>query len=287
VRAAITRNEAMLYRNAIAAMALASVLLSVSASAHDESKYPDWSGAWSRIGNPRWDTSRPQWAQQPPITPEYQRIYEANVADMNAGGQGTDPTYTCLAPGMPRSMIVYHPMEVVITPKTTYFLIDHIHDSRRIVTDGRDWPADVEPSFAGYSIGRWIDEDGVGRYDVLEVETRHMKGPRSFDATGIPLHSDNKTVVKERIYPDKANPQFLVDEITTFDNALTSPWRVVKRYQHSADMREAHRESVCAENNNHLKIGGDDFMLGADGRLMPVRKGQAPPDLRHFDQTRR
>ena len=34
-------------------------------------------------------------------------------------------------------------------------------------------------------------------------------------------------------------------------------------------------------------LGGDDFMLGADGRLMPVRKGQAPPDLRHFDQTRR
>jgi len=279
----------MLHRNAIAAMALASALLAASAGAraHDESKYPDWSGAWSRIGNPRWDTSKPQWAQEPPLTPEYQKIYEANVADMKAGGQGADPTYTCLAPGMPRSMIVYHPMEVVITPNTTYLLIDHIHDSRRIFTDGRDWPEEVELSFAGYSIGRWIDEDGDGRYDVLEVETRHMKGPRSFDATGIPLHSDNKTVVKERIYRDRSNPQFLVNEITTFDNALTRPWTVIKRYQHNPDLREAHRESVCAENNNHLKIGGDDYMLSADGLLMPVRKGQAPPDLQYFDQTGR
>ena len=176
----------MLHRNAIAAMALASALLAASAGAraHDESKYPDWSGAWSRIGNPRWDTSKPQWAQEPPLTPEYQKIYEANVADMKAGGQGADPTYTCLAPGMPRSMIVYHPMEVVITPNTTYLLIDHIHDSRRIFTDGRDWPEEVELSFAGYSIGRWIDEDGDGRYDVLEVETPFSQKIQTVGKTG-------------------------------------------------------------------------------------------------------
>jgi hypothetical protein len=32
--------------------------------------------------------------------------------------------------------------------------------------------------FEGYSIGKWVDEDGDGRYDVLEVETRALKGPR-------------------------------------------------------------------------------------------------------------
>ena len=40
---------------------------------------------------------------------------------------------------------------------------------------------DIEPSFAGYSIGKWIDEDGDGKYDVLEVETRDFKGPRVLD----------------------------------------------------------------------------------------------------------
>src|SRR5262245_31221697 len=69
-----------------------------------------------------------------------------------------------------------------------------------------NWPKDAEPSFMGYSIGKWIDEDGRGRYNVLEVETRNLKGPRAFDASGIPLHTDNQTVVKERIYLDKSDP---------------------------------------------------------------------------------
>ena len=64
------------------------------------------------------------------------------------------------------------------------------------------------PSFAGYSIGRWIDKDGDGRYDALEVETRWLKGPRDYDASGIPLHPDNQTIVKERIYLDKTDATF-------------------------------------------------------------------------------
>jgi hypothetical protein len=47
---------------------------------------------------------------------------------------------------------------------------------RRIVTDGRDWPKEIEPTFLGYSIGKWIDTDNDGRYDVLEIETRGLKG---------------------------------------------------------------------------------------------------------------
>jgi hypothetical protein len=37
---------------------------------------------------------------------------------------------------------------------------------RRIYTDGRDWPKDLDPTFTGYSIGKWIDEDGDDRFDV-------------------------------------------------------------------------------------------------------------------------
>src|SRR6267378_2995611 len=94
----------MLSRNVIGAIASAAVLLTtpMAAWAFDESKYPDWKGAWSRIGNPRWDTSKPPLAQQPPLTPEYQAIYEANLRDVATGGQGTDPTYTCLAPYLHR-----------------------------------------------------------------------------------------------------------------------------------------------------------------------------------------
>jgi len=37
-------------------------------------------------------------AQQAPLTPEYQKIFEASLADQKAGGQGGDPTYTCIPP---------------------------------------------------------------------------------------------------------------------------------------------------------------------------------------------
>mgnify|MGYP003342646201 CR=1 FL=1 len=47
--------------------------------------------------------------------------------------------------------------------------------ARRIFIDGRDWPKSPKPTFGGYSIGRWIDEDGDGTYDVLEAESRFFK----------------------------------------------------------------------------------------------------------------
>jgi hypothetical protein len=41
-------------------------------------------------------------------------------------------------------------------------------------------------------------------------------------------------------------------------------------------------ESVCAESNNHVQIGSENYMLSGDGYLMPTKKGQRPPDLKYF-----
>ena len=90
---------------------------------------------------------------------------------------------------MPRVTNGYSEIEFVITPETTHILVFHVLDSRRIFTDGREFPTDLAPSFLGISIGRWIDTNGDGRYDVLDVETRNLKGPRAFDASGLSLHT--------------------------------------------------------------------------------------------------
>jgi len=262
------------------ALAAALTLAVADARAFDETKFPDLKGQWHRIGAPRW--ANPKTA---PLTEEYRAIFAANLAEQAEGRQGTDPTYTCLSPGMPRIMNAYDPMEIVVTPHTTYILIEHIHDSRRIFTDGRDWSGDIEPTFAGYSIGQWIDEDGDGRYDVLVVETRHMKGPRSYDSTGLPLHRDNRTVVKERIFLAKADRNTLHDEITVIDNALTGPWTITKTYRRGQDPQPIWREAVCGEDNQHVVIGNENYFLSAEGHLMPTRKGQPPPDLRYFKQS--
>jgi hypothetical protein len=269
--------------HSIAAVVLTLSAAVATAQAYDETKYPDFEGQW-KLGPPtRWDPSKPLDKQEAPLTPEYQAIFEANLKDQQSGGQGTDPTFTCIIDGMPRAMNVVFPMEIVIKPKTTYIIIEYLSQLRRIYTDGRDWPKDADQAFMGYSIGNWIDTDGDGRYDELVVETRNFKGPRAYDPSGIPLHADNQTVVKERIFLDKANPDILHDEITTIDHALTRPWTVMKNYKR--ERNPIWIEMVCAEANPHLRIGKDTYMLSADGLLMPAKKDQPPPDLRYFKQS--
>jgi hypothetical protein len=275
----------MLDRSSIGAIALLAALgmTIAGAQAFDEAKYPDLSGQWHRVGGTQWDPSKPRsLGQQAPLTAEYQAVFEKGLADQDAGGHGDDLRFTCRSSGMPRIMTAVYPLEIVISPKTTYILSEYVMP-RRIYTDGRAWPEWVEPAFAGYSIGKWIDADGDGKYDVLEVETRHMKGPRDFDVDGLPLHKDNQTVIKERIFLDKANPAFLYDEITTIDHALTRPWTVLKKYKR--DSNPSWTEYDCNENNNHVAIGKENYFLSADGYLMPSRKGQRPPDARYFERA--
>ena len=286
----------MLFRISIAAATLAAALGLIigDAAAFDESKYPDWKGAWRRVavpgitGQPSYDpTKRGGRGQEAPLTAEYQALFEENLREQAAGGQGIDPTYTCLSPGMPRVMTTFAPFEIVVTPQMTNFLIQHIHDSRRIFTDRRGWPEKIVPTFVGYSIGRWIDTDGDGRYDVLEIETRGLKGPRTYDAAGIPLHADSQSIFKERVYSDKADPNILYDEITTIDNALTRPWTITKKYARLPVRQPEWVEEVCAEGNGDVEIRKEGYFLSGDGHLlMPTKKNQAPPDLRYFKQDR-
>jgi hypothetical protein len=287
----------MLYRSLLGAIALAALSVSIAnAEILDYSKYPNLKGQWSRFivsglpGQPSFDQTK-TWGfgQEAPLTPEYKAVLEASLADQAKGGQGnfTDGA-RCLAYGMPLMMAAFYPQEYVITPETTYILINNADHGRRIYTDGRDWPKEIEPTYQGYSIGKWLDEDGDGRYDILEVETRGpFKGPRVYDATGLPLHRDNQSIFKERIYLDQADPNILHDEITVIDRALTRPWTVDKRYIRNADPQPVWLEYVCNENNAQISVGKDNYYLSADGFLMPARKDQPPPDLRYFKQTQK
>jgi hypothetical protein len=142
----------------------------------------------------------------------------------------------------------------------------------------------IEPTYVGYSIGRWIDEDGDGNYDVLEVETRGFQGPRVYDASGLPLHFDNQSIFKERIFLDKADPKIIHDEVTVIDHALTRPWTVDKRYGHDPNSRPDWVEYICVE-GGLVAIGKQIYYLSGDGLLIPAKKDQPPPDLRYFKQT--
>jgi len=257
----------------------------VAAGAQEQSRFPDWSGQWVRgpgmgLG---WDPTKPLGrGQQAPLTPAYQAIFEAQLADKAEGGAGGDRTALCLPHGMPRMMIGIYPIELVVTPKITYVLTDYT-THRRIFTDGRDWPRELLPSYNGYSIGKWIDQRGGGRFDLLEVETRGFKSPRTFESSGLPLHDDGATVVRERISPDKSDPGLLHDEVTVEDHALTRPWTINRVYRRETNPVWDFVD--CAENNPHVLVGKEYYMISSDGFLMPTKRDQPAPDARYFNRA--
>ncbi len=285
----------MLYQSSTCAFAFAAALMMTmgGAPAADDAKYPNWKGQWLAIVTPglegrqfKFDPTKSRGlGQQAPLTPEYQKVLADSMADQAKGGLGNYPTARCLPGGMPR-MMATQAQEYIVTPETTYILLAGSEDStRRIFTDGRDWPNDIEPTYQGYSIGRWIDQDGDGRYSVLEVDTRGpFKGPRAYDASGLPLAFDNESIFKERFHLDKSNPNVLHNEITVFDHALTRPWSVDKTFRRNPNPRPSWREASCVEGNNQVLIGKENYFLSADGLLMPTKKDQPPPDLKYFKQ---
>jgi hypothetical protein len=280
-------------RERIAAIAIVALTLSAGVCAAEDAKYPDWTGQWLRFAvkistQPSHDQTKP-WGlgQEAPLTPEYEAVLRESIADQAKGGLGNFPTTLGRPAGMPHMMMAFQPLEFVVTPEVTYIMIASYDHYRRIFTDGRDFPTEAEPTYAGYSIGKWVDEDGDGTYDVLLVETRGFKGPRAYDEAGLPLHVDNQSIFRERIYRDKADPKIMHDQMTTIDHALTRPWTVDKKYVLNSEQYPIWPEYYIAEGNAQVMIGKENYFLSSDGLLMPTQKNQAPPDLRYFTSSRK
>src|SRR5258708_4117278 len=164
----------MLLRSSICAIVVsfaAALMMAGAIQAADAPKYPSWKGAWARWvptsaqrdpgnggtgftagGQPSFDQTKP-WGpgQQAPLTPEYQKVLADSMADQANGGEGNffDHAVRCMPGGMPLMTIAFTPLEFVVTPDTTYILIGGAEHFRRIFTDGRDWPKNIEPTYAG------------------------------------------------------------------------------------------------------------------------------------------
>jgi hypothetical protein len=284
----------MTRRSVFGILALAAVLaLTAGGTWAQDKHYPDWKGEWNAVyprmpgQQVRFDPTKAEGkAQEAPLTDEYKKIYDDNLVEQAQGRPGLFLYHSsCLPGGMP-IMMETGSFEFIITPETTYITADA--ELRRIFTDGRPWPTESQPTYHGYSIGRWIDEDGHGVYDVLEVETRGpFKGPRTYDASGLPLAFDNESTFKERFFRDKKDPDILHDVITVFDHALTRPWTVDRTYRRSAQKYPNWDRPSCLETTSYVTIGKEFYMVNQDGYLMPTTKGQQPPDARYFPTAKK
>jgi hypothetical protein len=153
------------------------------------------------------------------LKPEDMRPWAANLYKQHAGNFHRDTDMiTCLPPG-PKAGIsgVGLPMKIVQTPDLVVILYEYQTLYRQIFTDGRGLPEDPNPTWMGYSVGRW---DG----DTLVVTTAGYNDRTTLDVIGHP-HSDGLHVTERFRRRDAGHIdlQVTLDDPKAYSRAWTLP----------------------------------------------------------------
>src|SRR6185436_8687467 len=166
-----------------------------------------------------------------PMRPEAAAIFRQRAA-----GQGKDsPMSHCLPGGIPFSSLIA-PFKIVQTRRLMALIMEDNNPTRQIHLDGRMHPDERQPSWMGYSIGRW---DG----DTLVVDTVGFNDRSWLDTAGHP-HSEGMHVVERFTRRDFGH----IDTAITIDDAAmyTKPFTIQVRHRLLPDSDIL--EAVCAEN---------------------------------------
>jgi hypothetical protein len=142
--------------------------------------------------------------------------WAAEIVKRTREDRSHDPNSRCLPTGIVR--MYTHPLfrKIIQTPGLVVILNEREVTYRQIFTDGRTLPVDPQPSWVGYSTGKW---EG----DTLVIQTSGFRDGLWLDASGSPLTEAGK--ITERIR--RVNFGKLEIEITVDDpKAYTSPWTV-------------------------------------------------------------
>ena len=139
---------------------------------------PDLTGIW-RADSSRWNYNLVPEGTEAPMLPAAAELYKHRVAT-----EGWDrPMTYCMPHGVPDAMTIPGlPFKILQMPGVTVLLFEEFHKYRQIHTDGRQLPVDPDPTWYGYSIGRW---EG----NTLVVESSGFKEGSWLDNNGHP-HSD-------------------------------------------------------------------------------------------------
>ena len=121
---------------------------------------------------------------RPPFTPWGQARFDAArpmQGPTAVAGQENAPTLHCDPDGPPRVLNLPNPFEIIQIPGRVLMFFELGHVWRTIWTDGRALPKDPDPSWLGYSVGKWEGDtfvvDTIGFNDKLWVDV--YGSPRS------------------------------------------------------------------------------------------------------------
>jgi len=199
---------------------------------------PDLSGVWvldktpfRYLTNLAADFAPDDVAMQP---------WAATLTKERADGAHADelPPSRCLPPGITilnNSSAASFPMKIVQNPRLLLVLYE-LAQFRQVFLDGRPLPVDPNPTWLGYSVGRW-------QGDTLVVETAGFNGKSWLDLRGHP--STDALRLTERFH--RIDVGHLELAMTIDDpKAYVKPWTVNLAMRLSPDTDIL--EYVCNEN---------------------------------------
>jgi hypothetical protein len=178
--------------------------------------------------------------EESPLRPEFRAAYERRAAEALTA----PPPLACPPPPVPFADSFPAPFKIVQTPKLTLILHEPDTFFRQIFTDGRKHPSDPQPSWLGYSIGRW---EG----DAFIAETIGLDARGPLDIFGHP-HSEAIRVTEQFRRRDfgHTDVQVTVDDPKMYTKPFT--YKIGMGLRPDTDLLE----SFCSENEKdaaHMK----------------------------------
>ncbi len=199
---------------------------------------PELSGLWmpgpGYVGNIAKDIK----PDEVPFQPWAEALYKHR----RATDSKDDPTASCIVGGVPRSNLVPYPFKILQVPGMIVILYEAVQSYRQIFTDGRALPVDPNPTWFGYSIGKW---DG----DTFVVQTAGFNDKGWLDNGGRPATEQLRVTERFR----RKDFGHMDIQITIDDpKAYTKPWDVTLPLTFQAD--DELIEYICNENNKYFEL---------------------------------
>jgi hypothetical protein len=196
--------------------------------------------------------------------------WSAAVYDYNSKNESKyDPEGYCLPPGGPRMMATPYQAEIIQLPEQKRIIMifeGATHIWREIYMDGRAFPEDLNPTYLGYSIGRW---EG----DTLVVENKGFNENSWLDYFGHP-HTDLMHVTERWSRPNKNQLRYeaTVNDPGAYTRPFTMMWENIS-WNANAELPEY----ICQENNQYLHRLVDDLGQTLFGARQPGTKPAPTP----------
>src|SRR5580692_1621822 len=167
-----------------------------------------------------------------PIRPDAAALFRQRAKNFSTAS----PLSHCLPEGMPLVEMAPAPYKIVQTPGLTLMLYERDTTYRQVYTDGRKLPDDPQPSWLGYSVGKW---DG----DTLVVETVGFNDRGWLDARGH-THSEALHLTERfhRLDFGDMEVQLTIDDAQTYTRPFTI--KLKQRLLPDSDVLESYCTSL-------------------------------------------